>query len=268
MIGIIYNESDPASKNIAEYIASTYGFSSSGTGFVSEKLEGVEIIKSEVNLLEAEFIDSLGFEAAYLLSEHVSSAGVGAFTSHPTSNCGSEAKLKGKPHELSVAAPLRMLGILQQLNARLASAPGISLTYEATHHGPLLKTPSLFAEIGGNDDTISNKALAAILGEAIVASLQANTEYSKVVIGIGSNHYPSRFTKLALEKGYAFSHMFPKYAYYNDDATNNVFMLEQAVSRSKPEPELAVLDWHSFNSMERQEIIKKLNELGIDYERI
>ncbi|MGC8628598.1 MAG: D-aminoacyl-tRNA deacylase [Candidatus Micrarchaeia archaeon] len=268
MIGIVYNELDPASKNVAEHIANSYGFVPSGASLVSEKLEGVEIIKSDVNLLEAEFVDSFGLEAAYLLSEHVSSAGVSAFTTHPTGNWGSEAKLKGKPHELSVAAPLQMLGIIQKINERLSAAPGVSLTYEATHHGPLLKTPSLFAEIGGNEAAINSKALAAILGEAIVASMQAVVEYSKVVIGIGSSHYPSGFTRLAIEKGYAFSHMFPKYAYYNEDSTNNVFMLEQAVTRSKPAPEIAILDWHSFNSMERQEIIKKLNELGIDYERL
>ena len=270
MIGLIFDPNDEASNNIAKHIISTYGFEGQGNVFKSDSFKNVSIVKSDTSLLDAEFVDELGLEVAYMLSKHESSAGISSFTTHPTGNWGSEAKLGGKPHMLSEAAALQMLNVLRKVGEAMKKnmLSGLQLTYEATHHGPLLNTPSLFVEIGGNEQTIANKDLARILGDSIMGSLDVEPDFSKVVLGIGSNHFPAKFTKLALEKGYAFSHMFPKYALYNQDGSCNVFMLKQAFEKSRPEPELACLEWSSYNSHERAEIIKILNEIGIEYERV
>ncbi|MGC8676394.1 MAG: D-aminoacyl-tRNA deacylase [Candidatus Micrarchaeia archaeon] len=265
-IGIIFNEADEASKNIADYLRENAEFAEDLHGVLySEELDAA-LVRSETELINAEFVDTLGLDAAYMLSKHVSAAGVGSFTTHATGNWNGEAKLGGKPHALSVAAPIEMLTVLQKAS-KAADKNTIEVTYEATHHGPLLNTPSLFVEIGGNENTIASKELAGMLGASLLDSLRKKAEYSKIVIGIGSNHYPRKFSELAKNKGYAFAHIMPKYALYNADDSSNIFMLEQAFKRSKPEPEIAVIDWHSFNANERQEIIKKLNEIGSDYER-
>ncbi|MEM3212287.1 MAG: D-aminoacyl-tRNA deacylase [Candidatus Micrarchaeaceae archaeon] len=266
MIGIIFNKNDEASMNLAEYVSTHADFEETNKGSFSKELNAM-LVESSVPLINAELVDSMGFDIAYMLSKHVSAAGVSAFTVHATGNWNDKAELGGKPHELSVASPVEMLGVLQHAKAMLDKEIKIELTYEATHHGPLLKTPCLFVEIGGNDKTVASKELAGVLGAALLDSLGSAAEYNKVVIGIGSNHYPAKFSQLAFSKGYAFAHIMPKYAFGNEDGTNNSFMLDQAFERSRQKPELAVIDWHSFNAVERQEMIKKMNELGIDYER-
>jgi len=60
--------------------------------------------------------------------------------------------------------------------------------------------------------------------------------------------------------------MLPKHAIEGNG--DNVFMLEQAVKRTKKEVEIAVIDWKSLNSETRAKVISKLNELGLDYERV
>jgi len=60
--------------------------------------------------------------------------------------------------------------------------------------------------------------------------------------------------------------MLPKYAIEGNG--DNVFMLEQAVKRTKKDVEIAVIDWKSLNSETRAKVISKLNELGLDYERV
>ena len=119
---------------------------------------------------------------------------------------------------------------------------------------------------------IGNKAaatkLAGAVFEAVTGMANGETEFEKVVIGIGSNHYPEKFSRLALSKGYAFSHIMPKYAIFNDDGSSNLDVLEQALERSSNKPEVAVVDWKSLNSAMKEQTIKKLNEIGLDNEKI
>ena len=60
----------------------------------------------------------------------------------------------------------------------------------------------------------------------------------------------------------------PKYAIYNDDGTDNSDMLGQAVERSAERPDLAVIEWKGINSSTREMIIKRLGDIGLDYERV
>jgi D-aminoacyl-tRNA deacylase len=261
LIGILFNGEDIASKNIAEYIIAQYGFEErQDNAFLSGD---IKVVKSEKDLIYADFVDNLGLEIAYMLSKHVSAAGISSITTHATGNWNGEAKLGGKPYELSVAAPIEMLSILRSAANTRLSELGLQITYEATHHGPLLKTPSLFVEIGGNEQAVGNKEYAALLGDALMKSIDMEKEYGKVVIGIGGTHYPDRFSKLAKEKGFAFAHIMPRYAL--ESGGSNLFMLEQAAERSRLKPEAGLIDWHSFNSTERQKILKKLEDIGLDY---
>ena len=203
------------------------------------------------------------------LSEHRSEAGISMFSAHSLGNWGEQAKFGGRGKQLSYAAPVAMLAALTNLSK--ITEP-IGKRYEATHHGPLLTTPSLFVEIGGNEEAIRNKEYAKLAAEAAYDAVQSviddNVKYKKVVIGIGSNHYPEKFSALAIDEAYAFSHIMPKYAMINDDGSNNLDVLDQTLKRSTHEPEAAVIEWKSLNSATREETIKKLDEIGLDYEKI
>jgi D-aminoacyl-tRNA deacylase len=91
------------------------------------------------------------------------------------------------------------------------------VTFEVTHHGPFLKTPTLFAEVGSNLEEWKKEKPAFVVAESILKILHEKKyekEYSKdipVLIGIGGGHYAPRFTTVALRRNVAFGHMIPSY---------------------------------------------------------
>ena len=269
MILVACSSQDIASANAAKAFISLAGLEDRGDKtYLGEGIR-LQILDSPLPI--AEGLQLEGASLAIFMSRHSSASGIPAMTVHPMGNWGPEAKLGGMPRTLSVAAPSPMLSILHIL---FGSYKDIAVTYEATHHGPALSVPALFAEFGGSESTINSTEYAKRLAGAVHSfceSYSANRKgekTSRVVIGIGGTHYPKRFTSLAIEKGYAFSHMMPKHAILNPDGTDNIGMLEQAIERSSEPVEMAVIDWKSINSGPRSIITKKLDEIGMGYERI
>jgi D-aminoacyl-tRNA deacylase len=138
----------------------------------------------------------------------------------------------------------------------------VPVTYEATHHGPLLKTPSLYAEIGGTDEVRNSREFAELLARSVFESLNDEVHYDKVAVGLGGLHYSDRFAKLTFNGKYIFSHIMPRHY------VQNINMISQGIERSVPKAEIGLIDWKSIKAEEREGIIKKLNELGIDHEKI
>ena len=266
MIGIAYSDSDPVSKHSAEFIKKEYEFREERGRLIQDR---IELLRIEGSLITADYLDKMGFNALLFMSRHHSSAGITSFTSHSLGNWTNEASLGGMPRKLSTSSPALMLACMRNLSEM--APEGTNKVYEATHHGPLLDTPCTFIEFGGSEATIGERESAEILGQASISAAHAIADnyqdYSHAVIGIGGNHYPSKFTRLALEKGYAFGHIMPSHAFIKDDSAWNTDMIEAAVKRSDQEIELAVIDWKSLGSEPRSAIINKLEELGIDYER-
>jgi D-aminoacyl-tRNA deacylase len=263
MVFVVYSPLDPVSVNAAEAIKECADFNE------VDKIGGMRHFSSKkIDLLElntihlyADFLDDyLKTDLIIFMSRHGSIKNIAAFTVHAEGNWGNEAKLGGKPSELSVAAPVQMARLLCTMARN--NTTKISVTYEATHHGPLLKTPSMYAEIGGTNDVRENLDYAMFLAKSVVDSLDDKTEYEKVAIGIGGLHYSDRFARQAISGRFAFSHILPKH--YAD----NVDMLGQAVERSVPRAEIAVMEWKGLRGPQREAIIKKLDEIGLDYEKI
>jgi D-aminoacyl-tRNA deacylase len=272
MPGIIYSTFDPASKNAAEHIIEEYGFKETEKYKQKFFYDGrIRIYKLESSLIEADFANDFDTDVLFFLSKHSSASGIPALTVHSMGNWGPNAKLGGQPKQLSYAAPAAMLAAIS--NIAKVQDTGLEKTYEATHHGPLLKLPALFVECGGTDSVVNDKKTGAKLGEIVYSSITQMLESSvsavtKVAIGIGSNHYPAKFTALAVEKGYAFSHIMPKHAIFNEDGTDNLDMIDQALERSNQRPEVAVIEWKSVNAITREKVLRKLVEVGLEYERI
>lgn len=261
MIHFIYSD-ETASTNIADALKVELGFKE------AQQLPGVDCFESENakmlgikgRLIDAEFIDRIVDGPIVFLSRHMSSKGIAAFTVHPEGNWSDEASLGGKPKELSNAYPLGMLNMLNAIKE--LNSTNIELTYEATHHGPFTNNPSLFVELGGNEEAINSKSYAALLAKAIAASIEKKSPYDKVAVGIGSLHYPSKFTKLALEGKYAFSHIMSRHSVAHVD------MLGKAFERSDLKAEVAVIEWKGINAAQREVVLRELNVLGIDYAKV
>lgn len=248
---VVYSEIDSISK--ASYSALE---DIAGDGMFSVHKYNGRLVDAD-DIAAAEEADLVIF-----LSRHKSSSGNLSFTTHPLGNWGENADVGGRPRSLSPAAPIEMLALLQCMERN--NDIGFDVTYEATHHGPLIDRPVLFAEFGGPEpDTMELEKPAEILARSVYESLSdSRPEFDKVALGIGCPHYPSRFTRLALAGKYAFSHIMPNYA------VANVEMIPVALKRSTPEPEVAVIEWKGIKSADRESVIKCLEDSGLDYVRV
>lgn len=257
----VYSE-EQASHNIASVLKDILGLSE------TERFNGLEcfsngkdrMVKVTGRLINAEFLDGIVDDTTIFLSRHSSGKGIPAFTVHAQGNWTDDNSFGGRPKTLSVSSPSNMFNILHSIN-RLNSFD-MQVTYEATHHGPFLNVPSLFVELGGNESVINSVERANLVANAIAGSFENGVEYGKVAIGIGGMHYPSKFTRLALEGKYAFAHIMPK---YKVGCTN---MIGAAMERSDRKPEIALVEWKSIKAAERERIVRELNQQGIDYAKV
>lgn len=261
MVFFVHSD-EVASLNIASCLKELLDLEDAGEfgGLPHSSNGNLHMIKIPGRLIGAEFLNGIVNDDVVFLSRHSSSKGIPAFTVHAEGNWSGDVSLGGKPNELSVAAPLSMLKVLACISS--LNAEGIEVTYEATHHGPFLDRPSLFVELGGNEEIISSKRHAKMLAKAVACSLERTVEFDKVAVGIGGMHYSGKFSGLALKGMYAFGHIMPKYH------IGSRYMIPKAFERNKQKPEIAVIEWKSIKAADREMIVRELNCLGIDYAKV
>jgi D-aminoacyl-tRNA deacylase len=262
MVCIVYTRIDEASQKMGSGVVKILGAEERepANGMRRFGTGGIDIIETGRRIIDDIGLDSLVKTDYFIfLSRHKSARGIPSFTVHPEGNWSDEAQDGGRPKMLSMASPWQMRDVLKRIKAH--NTTDISVTYEATHHGPLLDTPSFFVEAGGNElgqvhyDIVARAVCGHVLGRASTAG--------EAAIGLGGTHYPEKFTRLALEDKYAFCHMMPRHNCGNTD------MIEKALERSVPAARLAVLEWKGFGSSDQREAaVNKLSELGIDYVKV
>ncbi|MCL4390909.1 MAG: D-aminoacyl-tRNA deacylase [Candidatus Micrarchaeaceae archaeon] len=264
MTYLVYSKEDGFASRAAEMLRDDAGFSDAPDimglrHFASGSIDMLELGSSPVY---ADWLDGIGADEIVFISRHSSSKGIISFTAHAEGNWNDKNDLGGKPHALSVASPGLMISFLKAMKG---FAEGTEVVYEATHHGPLLDTPSCFVELGP-DAVISERdrdELLRRLSKGVYDMLYGDSaQYDKVAVGIGGMHYSAKFTRYALEGKYAFSHIMSKY--YVDE----VDMLQAAIDRSTIKPDTAVIEWKSINAVSRNRILAKLEDIGMDYERV
>ncbi len=260
---IVYTSVNRISNNIGKQLISSFGFEETkktdiGTFF---KRDDMEMVRIETDLTKSEFLDDfISTDYFVFLSSHSSGKGILSFTCHSVGNWTLDDHLGGRGKELGFASPINMLSFLSHMNSN--NKYDIDLKYEATHHGPLLKTPSFFVEVGGLEKIPNFDDVCFGVAKSVVDINRSKREYNKIVIGIGGGHYPIKFTKLALEEGYGFSHILSKYN------IKEVDMIEQAVIKSDVLPESAVIEWKSIKKEDKEEIIRRLELVGMDYVKV
>ena len=168
-------------------------------------------------------------EAIIFASKHKSASGNKALTVHTVGNYG-KAEYGGRDHTLSRSCP-RLKTEALRLIAKKNTLPDFSVSYEVTHHGPFLETPSFFIEIGSSEEEWGNTDAGRIIASVILELEDVKGNEDVVAIGIGGGHYAPRFTELALSRRISFGHMAPRYALENLDEE----MLRQMVEMSGAE---------------------------------
>ncbi|HUS99162.1 MAG TPA: D-aminoacyl-tRNA deacylase [Candidatus Thermoplasmatota archaeon] len=154
---------------------------------------------------------------AIFLSRHRSKMEEPTLTVHPIGNYG-KAEFGGQTKTLVPAAPQMMTSLLRRIKKNLQLTDlQYQVCYEVTHHGPLLKIPTMFVEVGSTEIQWKKKEPAAIIATSLLELLTTHhyeeecQNDNPVLIGIGGGHYAPRFTEIAFQKKVAFGHMIPTY---------------------------------------------------------
>jgi D-aminoacyl-tRNA deacylase len=226
---IISSSEDPASTNIKNSLLEQTTWEEHGTFyntpvFRHASMKNLVIVtipdkKIRHENIDVEIQEHLHIEPriALFLSRHRSKMGEPSLTVHPIGNFG-EAKFGGKPKTLVPAAPRMMSHLLRLIKKNLELTDlKYQVCYEVTHHGPFLKIPTLFVEVGSTELQWQQKEPAAIIASSLLelfAKYLYEEDFSNdipVLLGIGGGHYAPRFTEVALTKNIAFGHMIPTY---------------------------------------------------------
>lgn len=242
---LISSSEDPASTNIKNSLFSVTTWDEQGI-FYNEPVYQHGSLKDLFLItipdkkilhenIDIEVYDQLHFEAqlAIFLSRHRSKMGEPTLTVHPIGNYG-DAEFGGKPKTLVPAAPRMMTSLLRHIKKNLQSTTlGYKVCYEVTHHGPYLKIPTLFAEVGSTEAQWHQQEPASVIGQSLFELLTEHLyekEYPNdipVLLGIGGGHYAPRFTDVAFQKNIAFGHMIA--SYHIDAGSIDWDMIEQSI---------------------------------------
>ncbi len=216
---VICSEADAASVNIRDRMMELGDFEEVGTFEDRKAYSGhgghlVTIGDESLyrNNLDAEVFHALGIqhEVVVYLSRHSSKTGLKSLTVHPIGNF-SHAKFGGFFRQLVHCCPGGMTRALRRIHV-LAGDAGLphKVSYEVTHHGPYLNTPTFFIEIGSDEKAWEERAPAEVIARTVLEAVPGAS--GPVLIGVGGGHYAPRHTDVALKKDVCYSHMIPSHA--------------------------------------------------------
>ena len=218
--------------------------------------------------LEQQLQDMLQIHPSQIIfiSRHRSKSGNPTLSTHPIGNYG-KAEFGGKTRTLTPSMPRLMTSLLRTMKKKAIENNLVhEVTYEVTHHGPLLKTPTLFAEVGSDLEEWKKEKPALVVADSILEVLN-DEKYERdypadipVLIGIGGGHYAPRFTTVALERNVAFGHMIP--SYHVKPGNIDKEMLKKAIDAT-PNIYGIYLDRKALPSAFKKEIESWLEDAGI-----
>ena len=209
---IIGSGDDPASTSMSSHLLDNYDFRESEEypGFLEHGeflFHKIEIKHLYYDSLESEIKDAgLQIDDIIFLSKHSSVADIKSLTVHPEGNF-QDAKLGGKERTLSMSSPMWMSSALRKLKDTY-SGDSFEITFEATHHGPYLRTPSYYIEIGTTENEWSDPGALESVTEAVMHS--ESNSYENFV-GVGGGHYMPKITQYVYENSLNVGHMISKH---------------------------------------------------------
>lgn len=131
-------------------------------------------------------------------------------TGHFTGNFG-PAEFGGQDNALADAAPAALAELLAAFDEH--APEGYDVGMECTHHGPTdVGCPSLFAELGSDDEQWDDPDGAGAVARAILALCDVSPHRERTVVGFGGNHYAPRFERIVRETPWAVGHVASEWA--------------------------------------------------------
>ena len=272
MIIIVASNKDAAGTNIKQQILNHYPFQKTNQTFQDNPVYHAEINHNPTQLItlneETTNAQTLpqhfpNVQLILFISRHASASGTPTLSVHTPGNF-TTAELGGLPNTVSTAPATTMQTTLKALKRHQQEMRlDYAVSYECTHHGPSLNTPTMFAELGSSPQQWSDKKAATAVAHAAIAAITmfpppAN---STAVLGIGGTHYNQRFTQMALADEAVFSHMIPKHAIPHVTPA----LLMHCMERTLEKVTHAILDWKGIKSQDKPNLLVALQETKLPY---
>lgn len=273
----MHSSRDVAGVNVAQKALDLYSFTKTSQTYQDSPVYSLEINGREVTFItlkdesvNAQYLqdDFPKAELIVFLSRHSSQSAKPTLTVHTPGNFA-DAELGGLPRSVSVAPAVAMQTALKAM-VHYQEQYGLrnyEVSYEVTHHGPSLKIPAMFVELGSSPaqwgDSVAAEAVAHSALTAI-ANFEAPTPSCSAVLGIGGTHYNQQFTLMALMGAATFGHMIPKYAISHIDAQ----IIKQCVEKTLENVPYALLDWKGIKSEDKPGLLAALETAGLPYKKM
>ena len=265
---------DPASAVMADYLQRNRGFKAVGerSAMKEESLDSVnhKTIKlhiSSESLLYLEELDGVYPEAKsfVFLSKHKSESAIPTLTCHCTGNFG-ENSYGGNPREIAISWPYLQKLYLVTLDQLKSTILPYEITIEATHHGPTgLKKPVLFVELGSSKVQWHDAKAATLICDSVLSVLESSShgQCSKVCIGLGGTHYPTKFNRFLIESEFGLAAVASKHNLQSVDET----MLNQMIVKSVEKVTHVLIDRKGLGS-EKERIIELVERTELEVIKI
>jgi Uncharacterized protein conserved in archaea len=232
---LICSTSDIASVNIRDCLFKLNKWDGIGSDGKNEFHRfGNDVVMSIPDLhIYAEDIDSeakafgIDFDEVVFMSRHKAASAIPTLTVHPIGNFNN-ADFGGRSKELVRTAAASMTNALREMSKM--DTGEFKTSFEVTHHGPWLETPTYFIEIGSDETMWGNMHAAEMLAHVI--SVNSENDFPTAV-GIGGGHYAPRFSEIANAYRINFGHMVPNYALEGSDDNEAVRMISSALEASE-----------------------------------
>ncbi len=272
MILIVASTKDMASINIQQRLLVQYDFEESSERFHSSPIYHKAVHGNEVKLVtinkEAIYYqaitDNFKPQLIIYISRHSSKSGKATLSVHTPGNLN-KAEKGGMPRKVSVAPANAMKTALLEI-AQQKDKLGLDyhVSYECTHHGPSLDTPTMFVELGSSPANWKDVEAAEAVAHGAMAPIVKLPKDSTAAVGIGGPHYNRKFTRMALDGPFAFGHIIPKYVIGQVDAQT----IRQCVERTFERVEKVVLDWKGIRGADKVRLVEALNEVEVQTQKV
>lgn len=254
MKAIVCSRKDAAGMNLFEKFCEK-GFEPAGKTWEGNPVFGKgDLILVTVNdeLLYSDNLSGLDVSEIIFPSRHSSAAKVPTFTVHPIGNFG-KAELGGRDGELCQVNANTMRNIYGEILKN--PFPDFQVSLEVTHHGPFIKQPGCFVELGSCEAQWKNEKAADFLADCILNGLESG-KTAETAIGIGGPHYAPAFSKIEAAGNLALGHICARYAQDGLDKKK----IEEMINKTLPTPKKVLVDENGIKSK------TKLLQLAKDYE--
>ncbi|XP_062193840.1 D-aminoacyl-tRNA deacylase [Phragmites australis] len=300
---VVATASDPASIGPAAAFLAMPGWSPGppfAEGMESFTNGDVRLLKHERGIVDEDHLDHRWQEATgevvsevIFFSKHTAVSNRPALTVHPIGvphlREDETPPQGGAPGWAAIPNPRigPWLRLMQKVAAGQGLVPEFEITLEATHHGPVTNTPTMFLEIGSTEEYWGRQdaaqAIALVMWKGLgledgnaIGNWQRNGE--KVLLGIGGGHYAPRHMDIVIKDGVWVGHLLSGYSLPMETPAqvngktcavggmwkHSIKVSYEATKAAFPEGEIiAHLDHKSFKGWQKNAITSYLQEQNI-----